>query len=56
MQDLRKLIEDAWEDRSLLQNNDYATAVETIIERLNNGEIFPAQKHGRNKGWPFCFP
>jgi 2,3,4,5-tetrahydropyridine-2-carboxylate N-succinyltransferase len=43
MQDLRKLIEDAWEDRSLLQNNDYATAVETIIERLNNGEMRVAE-------------
>ena len=43
MQDFRKLIEDAWEDRSLLQNNDYTNAIETIIERLNNGEMRVAE-------------
>jgi 2,3,4,5-tetrahydropyridine-2-carboxylate N-succinyltransferase len=44
MQDLRKLIEDAWEDRNLLDNNEYITAVETIIERLDKGTLRVAER------------
>ena len=32
MQDLKKLIEEAWEDRNLLENNEYTTAIETVID------------------------
>ena len=39
MQNLKKLIEEVWEDRSLLGNHDYTTAIETVIQRLDKGEI-----------------
>ncbi len=39
MQNLKKLIEDAWADRTLLANHDYTTAIETVIDRLDSGEI-----------------
>lgn len=41
--DLKKLIEEAWEDRSLLQYRDYAEAIETVILKLNDGEIRVAE-------------
>jgi 2,3,4,5-tetrahydropyridine-2-carboxylate N-succinyltransferase len=43
MQDLRKLIEEAWDDRNLLDNNEYSTAVETVIERLDEGSLRVAE-------------
>ncbi|MEO6149556.1 MAG: 2,3,4,5-tetrahydropyridine-2,6-dicarboxylate N-succinyltransferase [Mucilaginibacter sp.] len=43
MQDLKKLIEDAWADRSLLKYNDYITAIETVIERLDKGQYRVAE-------------
>ena len=43
MQDLKKLIEDAWEDRTLLQYNDYVNAIDTVIERLDKGELRVAE-------------
>jgi 2,3,4,5-tetrahydropyridine-2-carboxylate N-succinyltransferase len=46
MQDLKKLIEDAWEDRNLLNYNEYTTAIETVIERLDKGEIRVAEPIG----------
>ena len=46
MQDLKKLIEQAWEDRKLLEYNEYITAVETVIERLDKGEIRVAEVIG----------
>ncbi|MEN0055321.1 MAG: 2,3,4,5-tetrahydropyridine-2,6-dicarboxylate N-succinyltransferase [Mucilaginibacter sp.] len=46
MQDLKKLIEDAWEDRNLLNYNEYTTAIETVIERLDKGEIRVADPIG----------
>ena len=39
MQDLKKLIEDAWDDRKLLQHTDYINAIDTVIERLDKGEL-----------------
>ena len=44
--ELKKLIEEAWEDRNLLDNNEYRTAVETIIERLDSGELRVAEPIG----------
>ena len=46
MQDLKKLIEDAWDDRNLLNYNEYTTAIETVIERLDKGEIRVAEPIG----------
>ncbi|MDR6940573.1 2,3,4,5-tetrahydropyridine-2,6-dicarboxylate N-succinyltransferase [Mucilaginibacter pocheonensis] len=46
MQDLKKLIEDAWEDRNLLNYNEYTNAIETVIERLDKGEIRVAEPIG----------
>ncbi|MGZ3755641.1 MAG: 2,3,4,5-tetrahydropyridine-2,6-dicarboxylate N-succinyltransferase [Mucilaginibacter sp.] len=46
MQDLKKLIEQAWEDRKLLEYNEYITAVETVIERLDKGQIRVAEVIG----------
>lgn len=46
MQDLKKLIEDAWEDRKLLEYNDYHNAIETVIERLDKGELRVAEPIG----------
>ncbi|RYZ98412.1 MAG: 2,3,4,5-tetrahydropyridine-2,6-dicarboxylate N-succinyltransferase [Sphingobacteriaceae bacterium] len=43
MQDLKKLIETAWEDRSLLQYKEYAEAIETVIERLDKGQYRVAE-------------
>lgn len=41
--DLKTLVEEAWEDRALLTQNEYIAAVETVIERLNNGEMRVAE-------------
>ncbi|WP_183566134.1 2,3,4,5-tetrahydropyridine-2,6-dicarboxylate N-succinyltransferase [Mucilaginibacter sp. SP1R1] len=46
MQDLKKLIEDAWDDRNLLNYNEYTNAIETVIERLDKGEIRVAEPIG----------
>ena len=46
MQELKKLIEQAWEDRTLLAYNEYITAIETVIERLDKGEIRVAELIG----------
>src|ERR1700749_4391241 len=46
MQDQKKLIEAAWEDRKLLEYNEYCTAIDTVIERLDKGEIRVAEKIG----------
>jgi 2,3,4,5-tetrahydropyridine-2-carboxylate N-succinyltransferase len=39
MIDLKKMIEDAWDNRTLLSENDYINAINTVIERLYKGEI-----------------
>src|ERR1700761_1507453 len=46
MQDLKKLIEEAWEDRQLLQYKEYSTAIDTVVERLDKGEIRVAELLG----------
>jgi 2,3,4,5-tetrahydropyridine-2-carboxylate N-succinyltransferase len=46
MQNIKKLIEDAWEDRNLLSNPDYITAVETVIQNLDRGELRVAEPIG----------
>jgi 2,3,4,5-tetrahydropyridine-2-carboxylate N-succinyltransferase len=46
MQDLKKLIEDAWVDRSLITFKEYTNAIETVIERLDKGELRVAERIG----------
>jgi 2,3,4,5-tetrahydropyridine-2-carboxylate N-succinyltransferase len=46
MQDLKKLIEAAWEDRNLLGYKEHTDAIETVIERLDKGEIRVAELIG----------
>ncbi|RKR82274.1 2,3,4,5-tetrahydropyridine-2-carboxylate N-succinyltransferase [Mucilaginibacter gracilis] len=46
MQDLKKLIEDAWVDRNLLTFKEYTEAIETVIQRLDRGELRVAEMIG----------
>ncbi len=41
--DLKTLVEAAWEDRNLLNDNDTTTAIETVIARLDKGEMRVAE-------------
>ncbi len=43
LEDLKKLIEAAWNDRSLLQFPEYTDAIETVIQKLNAGELRVAE-------------
>jgi 2,3,4,5-tetrahydropyridine-2-carboxylate N-succinyltransferase len=49
MQDLKKLIEDAWDDRKLLAYTDYINAIDTVIERLDKGELRVAEPLPNNR-------
>lgn len=40
---LKKQIEEAWEDRGLLQYKEYMEAIETVIQKLNCGELRVAE-------------
>ena len=44
--ELKNLIEEAWEDRSLVKNKDVAVAVKTVIEDLDNGKRRIAEPNG----------
>jgi len=44
MQDLKKLIEDAWDDRKLLNYTEYVNAIDAVIERLDKGTLRVAEK------------
>src|SRR6201985_142483 len=46
MQNLKKLIEEVWEDRNLLENHEYTAAVETVIQSLDQGELRVAEPIG----------
>ena len=46
MIDLKKMIEDAWDNRTLLSESDYINAINTVIERLDKGEIRVAELIG----------
>lgn len=46
MQELKKLIEEAWEDRKLLLYKEYVNAIETVIEKLDKGTIRVAELIG----------
>ena len=46
MQNLKKLIEEAWEDRNLITYKEYINAIETVIDHLDKGELRCAEKIG----------
>jgi len=37
--ELKKLIEEAWSNRELLQNNTYSDAVRAVIEEVDKGRL-----------------
>ncbi len=39
MNELRKLIEEAWEDRTLLKFSEYTNAIEEVIQYLDRGQL-----------------
>jgi 2,3,4,5-tetrahydropyridine-2-carboxylate N-succinyltransferase len=43
VEDLKKLVEAAWEDRSLLAFSNYCEAIEEVIQRLDRGEMRVAE-------------
>ena len=44
--ELKNLIEEAWEDRSLVNNKDVSVAIKTVIEELDNGKRRIAEPSG----------
>nr|WP_317132771.1 2,3,4,5-tetrahydropyridine-2,6-dicarboxylate N-succinyltransferase [Pedobacter sp. BS3] len=46
MNELKKLIEDAWEDRTLITFKEYRDAIELVIDNLNKGELRVAEPVG----------
>lgn len=46
IKELRKLVEDAWENRQLLEYKEYREAIEAIIQRLDRGELRVAEPIG----------
>ena len=46
MQELKKLVEEAWDNRTLLSENDYINAINTVIERLDKGHMRVAEMIG----------
>ncbi|MEN8139557.1 MAG: 2,3,4,5-tetrahydropyridine-2,6-dicarboxylate N-succinyltransferase [Bacteroidota bacterium] len=49
MTELRNIIEQAWEDKSLLENKETQNAIRSLIEKLDNGEIRVAEP--TENGW-----
>ena len=47
MENLKKLAEEAWENRNLLHNKEHINAIETIIEQLDKGAIRVARLNGQ---------
>ena len=43
---LQKLIEDAWEDRQLLEYKEYFEAINLVIQKLDNGDLRVAEPIG----------
>lgn len=50
MKALQELIENAWEDRSLLQEKSTQEAIQQLVELLDKGEVRVAEPDG-NSGW-----
>lgn len=49
MNNLQEIIENAWSDRSLLQNQDIQSTIRAIIERIDSGELRVAEP--TENGW-----
>jgi 2,3,4,5-tetrahydropyridine-2-carboxylate N-succinyltransferase len=49
MEDLKKMIESAWEDRSLLEKDETKKVIREVIEKLDKGSLRVAQPTG--SGW-----
>lgn len=49
MEDLKHMIEKAWSDRALLSNSNYQSAVRTVIERIDKGDLRTAEPS--DNGW-----
>ena len=49
MNDLRSIIEAAWEDRNMLQDENVKSTIRTVIEHLDKGTLRVAQPEG--DGW-----
>ena len=43
IENLKNLVEAAWEDRSLLAYSNYCEAIETVILKLDKGELRVAE-------------
>ena len=41
--DVRRLIEDAWIDRTLLESKEHITAIESVIDNLDKGNLRVAE-------------
>ncbi|MFC7525134.1 2,3,4,5-tetrahydropyridine-2,6-dicarboxylate N-succinyltransferase [Parapedobacter sp. GCM10030251] len=46
IKELKKLIEDAWENRQFLEYKEYQEAIETVIQQLDRGELRVAEPIG----------
>lgn len=46
--ELKNLIEEAWEDRSLVSKKDVSVAIKTVIEELDNGKRRIAEPNGND--------
>lgn len=49
MEDIKKIIESTWEDRSQLQNKEVLEAIEYVLEELDKGRLRCAEP--TNEGW-----
>ena len=49
--ELRRIIEEAWENKSLLENKDTQNAIREVIEKLDNGELRVAEPIEGTEDW-----
>jgi 2,3,4,5-tetrahydropyridine-2-carboxylate N-succinyltransferase len=49
--ELRNIIEKAWEDRSLLQDEETQSSIRAVIEKLDKGELRVADPPSGTTGW-----
>lgn len=46
LENLKQLVEEAWENRQLLEYKEYTTAIRVVIDKLDNGELRVAEPIG----------
>ena len=49
--ELRRIIEEAWENKSLLENKDTQNAIRSVVEKLDNGELRVAEPIEGTDDW-----